>query len=199
MVKNKLRWMAALGGFGVLALPLLASADTQNSTVEVTVNPVIYSFTTSGTVTIGALTPDATGKQSIKSDSVSASTNDSAGMTLTLKDADTTYTLVSGSDSIAKGAGTPAASATLANGEWGWRVDSLAGTDFGAGPTSEVNNGAPSALKFAGIPLNGSPFTLADTSAEGTSAVTVWYSARVTQTQPSGTYSDTVTYTATTK
>jgi hypothetical protein len=82
------------------------------------------------------------------------------------------------------------------NGTWGWRIDSLAG--FGAGPTSTQSNIAPSALTFAAIPANASPFTIKTTATNGSANSTVWYSSRVNNAQPSGTYSSTVTYTITT-
>lgn len=182
-----------LAGFAVLAAPLtVKAADT---TVSVDVGSVISTFTTSGTVTLGALTPDATGTQSTNSDTVTVGTNDVDGFTLTLNDADTTYTLASGGNSFAASSATPGTPATLSNGEWGWRVDDL--SSFGAGPTSTISNASPSALTFAGIPANASPFTINTTATTGSEATEVWYSARADDSQPTGTYTDTVTYTAT--
>lgn len=191
----KLLVLLMVVGLGGLCLPKLASAITTNSTVSVDVSPVL-TLSSDGTVTLGALTPDSSGKQSIASDTVSTTTNDASGVTVTLKDSDTTYTLTSGSNTIAAAAGTYAVPAALANGEWGWRVDSL-GT-FGSGPTTTLSNGAPSALTFAAIPINSTPRTIQTTSASGSDSVTVWYSARVNSDQPNGTYTDIVTYTATT-
>jgi hypothetical protein len=182
---------------GLLTLCLLAvplSVKAADTTVSVSVVGVITVFTTSGTVTLGALTPDATGTQSTNKDTVTVTTNDSDGYTLTLKDADTTYTLASGGDSFAASSGTPASPITLINNTWGWRVDSLA--SFGAGPTSVISNAAPSALTFAAIPANGTPYTINSAASEGTEVTDVWYSARALNTQPSGTYTDIVTYTA---
>ena len=158
-------------------LPLSVSADTQstNTSVNLTVNPVIVSYSSGPTVTLGAITPDSTGKQSTASDTVTADTNDTSGYT---------------------GSGTPAAPAALANNTWGWRVDSLAG--FGAGPGGVLSNASPSALTYAGIPENGSPFTIRTTSGTGSASPTVWYSARVSSSQPIGSYATTVTYTVTT-
>lgn len=183
----------AFASLGILLLPLTAKAA--DTTVQVTVNGVITAFTTSGTVTIGALTPNTAGKQSIANDAVSVSTNDTDGFTLTLNDADTTYTLASGGNSFAASSGTPASPIALANNTWGWRIDALSG--FGAGPTSTANNADPSSLTFAAIPANASPFTINSTATNGTDAVDVWYSARANDTQPGGTYTDIVTYTAT--
>lgn len=189
------RFLIGLTSLGIMAVPVLASADTTNSTVQVTVSGVISAFTTSGTVTLGGLTPDATGTQSANKDVVTVNTNSTNGYTLTLKDADTNYNLVSGSNNFTPTSGTPAAPATLSNGNWGWRVDSLAG--FGAGPTGVLNNGSPSSLTYAAIPTTASPYTIKTTSAIGSSSVDVWYSARANNTQPTGTYTNIVTYTAT--
>lgn len=190
---------AGLSGFLLMAwvaLPLAVSADTANTTVEVSVGSVITAFTTSGTVTLGGLTPDATGKQSINKDTVTVDTNNATGYTLTLSDADTTLTLASGANSFANSTAAPATPATLSNNTWGWRVDGLSG--FGAGPTAVASNAAPSTLTFAGIAAPASPFTVKTTTTNGSAAVDVWFSARADNTQPTGAYSDIVTYTATT-
>lgn len=194
-MKFKAKTALAVSSIGLLALPLVASADTATSTVSVDVVGVISAFTTSGTVTLGAITPDATGRQSTNKDTVSATTNDSQGLNITLQDSDTTYTLTSGTDTIAKAAGTYAVPAALANGEWGWRVDSLG--SFGVGPTAVLSSAAPSSLTYAGIPANGAAQQIKNITAEGSTSVEVWYSARVNNTQPSGTYTNTVLYTAT--
>lgn len=193
----------ALGIAGInvaaIMLPFSVSADTQssNTTVNLTVNPVIISYSSGPIVTLGAITPDATGKQSTASDTVTADTNDTAGLTVTLKENSATETgMVSGANTIAASADTPAAPAALGNNKWGWRVDSLSG--FGAGPGGVLNNASPSALTYAGIPANASPFTIRTTSATGSASTTVWYSARVNSAQPIGNYATTVTYTITT-
>lgn len=181
-----------------VTLPFVASADTQTSTttVNLTVNPVLISWSSGPTVTLGAITPDATGKQSTASDTVSANTNDTAGFTVTLQEnSATTTSMTSGSNNITASTGTPASPITLTNGTWGWHVDSLSGFT-GTGAT--LNNAAPSAVTYAGIPANGSPFTINTTSTNGSASTTVWYSARVNNTQPLGTYSSTALYTFTT-
>ena len=203
MLKLSIKNLAiiALAGVNIAAvsLPMMASADTQttNTTVNLVVNPVIISYSSGPTVTLGAITPDATGKQSTASDTVTADTNDTAGYTVTLKETSATLTgMIAGANTITTGSGTPAAPAALANNTWGWRVDSLA--TFGAGPGGVLSSAAPSALTYAGIPANASPFTIKTTASTGSVSTTVWYSARVSSSQPYGTYSTTVTYTLTT-
>lgn len=179
----------------VLTLALIPmGVKAADTTISVDVNGGITLFTTSGTVTLGAITPDSTGKQSTNNDEVTVTTNDNDGYTLALKDADTTYTLASGGDSFAASSGTPASPITLINNTWGWRVDDLAG--FGSGPGAVISSASPSALTYAAIPANGSPYTINSSASSGTEVTDVWYSARANDSQPSGTYSDLVTYTA---
>ncbi len=203
MLKLTRKTGLALGVIGLnvaaLSLPFMVSADTQttNTTINLQVNPVIISYSSGPTVTLGAITPDSTGRQSTASDTVAADTNDTAGLTITLKENDVAVTdMVSGANTIATSPDTPAAPAALANAKWGWRIDSLAG--FGAGPTSTISSAAPSALTYAAIPANASPYTIKTTATNGSTSSTVWYSARVNNTQPIGNYSTTVTYTITT-
>lgn len=183
----------------VLTLPFTASGDTQTTTtaVNLTVNPVITAFSSGPTVTLGAITPDTTGKQSTNSDTVNATTNDSLGLTIQLADNSATLNgLISGANTIATSAGTTASPVALVNNTWGWRVDSLAG--FGAGPGAILSSAAPSAITYAAMPLSASPFTIKTTAVSGSTSATVWYSARVNNTQANGAYSTTVIYTITT-
>lgn len=188
----------ALGVFGVTLSPVIASAaaDTKNTTINAVVGSSI-SMTTSGTVTLN-VTPTASGSMTSSSDTVSVSTNNGSGYNLTLADSDATTTLVSGGNSISADAGTQAApSASLTNNSWGYRVDGLGG--FGAGPTSAESNIASSAYKWAGVPASGAANTLKTTAATASGdTTTVWYGVKVDTTKPNGTYSDIVTYTATT-
>ncbi|MDB5178411.1 MAG: hypothetical protein JWN01_354 [Patescibacteria group bacterium] len=200
LTRKKLLVVALVGvNTAALTMPFMANADTQtsNTSIGLTVNPVIISYSSGPTVTLGTITPDATGRQSTASDTVTADTNDTAGYTVTLKETSATVTdMVSGSNLITASTGTPGSPVTLTNGKWGWRVDSLAG--FGAGPGAVISSAVPSALTYAGIPANATPYTIKTTSATGSNSATVWYSARVNNTQPIGTYSTTVTYTITT-
>jgi hypothetical protein len=203
MLKLKPKYAVLIGLAGLnlagLSLPFFATADTQTSdtAISLSVASVITSYSSGPTVTLGAITPDSTGRQSIASDSISASTNDSAGMTITLEEKSAvTTSMLSGANTIAASSGTTASPITLTNGTWGFRVDSLAG--FGAGPSTTQSNVTPSALTFAGIPANGSPYTIKTTATNGATSQTVWYSARVNNTQPTGSYTTTVTYTYTT-
>jgi hypothetical protein len=126
---------------------------------------------------------------------VLVSTNDPLGYTLTLADNDATSTLVSGGNTITAHSGTQAAPTTLANGKWGYAVAGVGG--FDGSYSAETNDGSSSST-WAGVPASGAPNTLKTTSSGATNdSTTVWYAARVTTSQPNGTYSDTVTYTAT--
>ena len=202
MLKLKRKyWLGALVvgvNLAAVTVPFFANADTQTttSTVNLAVNPVIISYSSGPTVTLGAITPDSTGRQSTASDTVSADTNDTAGLTVTMQENSAVTTdMKSGSNSITTSTGTPAAPVTLANGNWGWHIDSLAGF---TGTGAVLSSGAPSAVTYAGIPANGSPYTINTTATNGSTSSTVWYSARANNTQPIGTYSTTVLYTIST-
>lgn len=187
----------AVSVLGVAFTPVIASAasSSANTVINANIGSTI-SVTTATPVTIN-LTPTAGGVVSSASDTVSVSTNNATGYTLTLADNDATTNLVSGSDTIAAHTGTQASPTTLTNGRWGYRVDGVGG--FGAGPTSAETNNASSTTTWAGVPATGSPNTLKTTSTTASNdQTTVWYGVRVNTTQPNGTYTDTVTYTATT-
>ena len=182
-----------------LTLPFTAAADTQtsNTAVNLTINSVITAYSSGPTVTLGAITPTAGGLQSTNSDTVSATTNDSLGLTMQLADNSATVNaMTSGGNTLPTSAGTTGTPIALANNTWGWRVDSLAG--FGAGPGAVLSGAAPSAITYAAMPLSASPFTIKTTAATGSTSATVWYSARVNNTQATGAYTTTVTYTIST-
>lgn len=189
---------AILLGLVVLSAPVVASAatDSDNTTIEASIQPVI-SISTSGTVSL-SITPTSSGTMSSASDTVTVSTNNATGYTLTFADANTETDLVNGSDSITASSATPASPSALSNNTWGYRVDGL--ESFGAGPTAAETNQDSSTTTFAGVPASDAAAqTLNTTNTESTnSTTTVWYGAKVDQTLPTGTYSDAVTYTATT-
>ncbi len=193
--------VSALAAVAVLS-PAIASAavQTSNTTINATVNAVI-SITSGPTVAI-SLTPTSGGVLSNASDTVSVTTNNTAGYNLTLNDSDATLNLVSGSDTFTATSGTKAAPIALTNGTWGWAVASgttgIGTNGFDASYSSETNN-ASSTSKWAAITASGSPTLIKSTSSTASAdTTTVWYAAKANATQPTGTYTDTVTYTATT-
>ncbi len=190
-----------IGGLSVsllLALsPVVASAVSQTSstTVSATVSAVI-SISTGSTVSI-ALTPTSGGVVSSASDTVTVSTNRTTGYNLTLADSDANTSLVSGSNTFTAHTGTFGSPTALANGAWGYRVVNAGG--FGATAYSAETNNSSSTSTWAGVPATGSPVTLKTTGTTATNdTTTVWYAAKADTSQPDGTYTDTVTYTATT-
>jgi hypothetical protein len=104
---------------------------------------------------------------------------------------------VSGANNIAAHTGTFAAPTTLGNNTWGYRIVSAGG--FGASAYSGETNQAGSTSTWAGVPSSASPIQVKSTGSTATNDVTtVWYGVKATSSQPNGTYSDTVTYTAST-
>jgi hypothetical protein len=185
-------------GFSLLAamisIPAIAGATAQNTVIQSVVGSTI-SLTTSGTVELDA-TPTGSGVQTISNDSVSVSTNDTSGYTLKLGENGASQNLVSGGNTIAPVSGSQASPTAETVASWGYRVDSVGG--FGAGPTSSVSNAAIGAAKFAPVPATASPDTLKTTAATASNDTTnVWYGLAVGTATPIGTYSNTVTYTAT--
>jgi hypothetical protein len=189
------RMAAGIAVASVVAMPVVASAATANSSVEATVASVL-TVSSSSTVPI-SVTPTGPGAVASANDTVTVDTNNSTGYDLTLQDSDTTYTMTGylaadgvtpNSDSLAKHTGTYGSPSALDANSWGWRVDSLG--SFGAGGTTT----------YAGVPANGSAQNIKSTSSTATSDVTtVKYAVKVDTSKKSGIYKDTVTYTATAK
>lgn len=170
-----------------------ATSSTGGTTVNATVASTI-SLSTNTAVSIG-LTPTSGGVVSSGSDTVSVSTNNVNGYTLTLSDTDSNTSLVSGGNSIAAHVGSQAAPTALAANTWGYRVVGVGG--FGAAAyTSETNNSSSNSI-WAGVPVLNSANTIKTTNVTAASDVTtVYYGVKATTSKPSGTYVDTVTYTA---
>ena len=196
-VTNKVLRSSSIGlaTFAVLALPLAVSAatDTRNTTINANIGSTI---TVSAVATLAInLTPGGSPVVSSASDNVVVSTNNSTGYTLTLQDSDAVTGLSSGANTIAAHTGTKAVPTALANNTWGYAVP---GGAFDATYTAELNS-TTSATKWAGVPANGAPAILKTTATTASSDGTaVWYGVKVDSTKPTGTYTDTVTYTATT-
>lgn len=185
----------AVAGTVLIPAAAFAAVDTKSTTINAVVAAVI-SMTTSGTVTIN-ITPTGVGSASSSSDTVSVSTNRSAGYNLKIADTDTTLTLQNGANTLAAASGSFASPAALGNNTWGWRVDN-AGT-FGAGPTSAQTNQASLSGTWAAIPSSASAVTVKTTATTAANdTTTVWYGAMADTTKTDGTYTDSVTYTATT-
>ena len=189
--------ISLIGVFAIVASPAIVSAasDTKSTTINATIGATI-SLTTSGTVAV-SLAPTAGGVYSSNSDAVSVSTNNSTGYNLTLADGDATTSLVSGGNNITAASGTFASPAALAAGKWGFAI--AGGTGFDASYTAQ-SSAAIDTSKWAGMPATGSAVTLKSTTTTATAdPTTVWYGVAANTSQATGTYTDSVTYTATTK
>ncbi|MDB5162795.1 MAG: exported protein of unknown function [Candidatus Saccharibacteria bacterium] len=152
---------------------------------------------TSSTTVVADITPGGSTTCTVAKDEVSVRTGSSTGYTLQVNDADTdTNLLRSGSGAIVAISGTRAAPVSLTANTWGYRVDSIAG--FGAGPTTASSNTTVPSVQFAGVPVLGSPDTIAyKTVAAPIAEITpVWYGLCSDTSLPAGSYTDTVVYTA---
>lgn len=192
------KYSILVGVFAVAVAPVAASAatDSASTTINAEVASVI-TLTSGPTVTLN-VTPTASGSATSASDTVTVSTNHSGGYNLSLANTDTVTSLENGSDTIAAHAGTYAIPATLANNSWGYRVDGAG--NFGAGSTVAESNEADLTGTWAGIPASsGTAHELKNTATTATDdETTVWYGVKADTSNPNGTYTDTVTYTAVT-
>jgi hypothetical protein len=181
-------------GFLSLGTSAVVSAATTATTISSLISPVI-SLSSDGTVNVDVV-PTGSGAQTIASDTVTVNTSDTNGYTLQLSETSGSSSLVSGSNTIPNSSGTQASPTAMTNNTWGYRVDSVGG--FGAGPTTAQSSIALSSLKFSAVPATGSPDILTTTSGTAMNATTtVWYSVAANTSQPEGTYTNSVTYTAT--
>lgn len=156
-------------------------------------------LSSSSTLSLNVTPSGASTMCTVASDSVTVTTSASTGYTLKLNDGDTSSQLTrSGGGTINPITGSAASPATLTPDSWGYRVDGTAG--FGAGPTSAVSNGFTPAQTFAPVPIStATPDTLTTSSTAVTTGATtsVWYGLCVSTATGSGSYSDSVVYTAT--
>lgn len=196
-----LRVGVALLGVATIALaPVITSAasSSENTTINAVIGSTI-SLTTSGTVTLN-ITPVSGGSQTSASDTVTVNTNNATGYNLAVRDSDANLSLVNGTETITASSNTFAAANTLANNTWGWAVPNnttgIGANTFDASYSafSDVTN---STTRWAGITASDQIFKNTTTVASN-DVTSVWYSAKADTSKPNGTYTDTVTYTATT-
>lgn len=173
----------------------VVSALTASTTISSNISAVLSVLTSNGTVNAN-VTPTASGAQTVASDTVTVSTNDAAGYTLQVAETGAGSAMTSGGNSIPASGGTQTTPVAMATNTWGYRVDGVGG--FGAGPTTAQSNGAISgSIKFAAVPATASPNTIKTTAGTATNdTTTVWYGVAANTSQPSGTYTNSVTYTA---
>lgn len=191
-----------LSTMGIVLSPAMAGAvsQTANTTVSATVGDTISIST--GTTVSFSIAPTSGGVVSSASDTVTVSTNRTAGYALTVADADATTTLVSGANTFTAHSGTKTTPTALTNGTWGFAVATgttgIGTNGFDASYSAETNN-ASSTSKWAGMPATGSPMMIKTTSTTATNdTTTVWFAAKANTSQAGGTYTDSVTYAATT-
>lgn len=188
--------VSAVALAGLLVVPagtIYAVSDSDTTVVNALIGSSI-SISTSSTVNV-SVTPVSGGSQSSALDTVTVATNNDSGYALTMEDSDADTDLVNGGNTIAAHTGTYGTPTVLANNSWGYAV---AGGNFDVS-YSALNNVTSSGSLWAGMPASGAPVTL-KTTATTTSgdATEVWYSVKADTTNPNGTYTDTVSYTATT-
>lgn len=186
---------SSLVAAAVIALPIATTtyAATSTSTINGTVNSTI-TVNSSGPVAISTA-PTSVAVASSAKDTVSVSTNNESGYTLTLETNTADRNLNNASESITPSSGTLNSPAPLADNTWGYRVDAAGGF---TGTTVAETNVTSSAHDWAGVPESGNGDTIKTTTTTASNDETdVWYAMSADSSMPSGTYSNTVVYTAT--
>lgn len=196
--KQLYRAASAFAIVGFVASPLVAGAVTDTTTISASVGSTISISNNTPTVSL-SLSPGGSAVESIGSDVVTVNTNNTGGYTLEIGDSDANTNLVSGGNSIATttgetdfGAGTPTA---LSTNSWGYCIASTTACD---GSYTTGDDQVPGA-SFVSMKASGSEDTVKVTGTTATNdTTTFYYGVTVNSSQPTGTYSDTITYTATT-
>ncbi len=188
----------AIGGLVLLPGLQTYAATTQSANTVINGN-IGKTITITATPTLNInLDPTGASVTSTDSTTVTVNTNSTSGYNLTLSTSSAVTTLAKGSDVLNATGGTYASPTVLALNSWGYRIDGSGG--FAAGPTTVLNSAASSTLTFAGVPALGSAQQIKSTSSTASNDVTtVWYGIRADSSKPSGTYTNTVVYTATVK
>lgn len=161
-------------------------------------NTCALTISTSGAVAL-SVDPTSGGTYTIANDEVTVTTNSTLGYTLSLEmNSAVENSLVAAEGAVPTSSSTVASPSVLSGNQWGFRIDGQAG--FGMGPTAASTNQSSSTLTFAGVPLLDNPVTVKSTSTDApTGDVTnVWYGIRADTSQPAGSYTGTVLYTAVT-
>lgn len=188
--------LAASSLAGLAVAPIVSAATTGSTSLEAAVGYTISLDSVSPSTTTLSVAPVVGGSQTTDSTAVTVTTNDSAGYTLSHYTS--SATLVNGANTIASTSGTWASPIALANNTWGYAVASgttgltPGGNGFDASYSASSNQ-TTNTSKFAAMPTSST--AVRATSAAATSDVTTfWFSAKVDNTKPSGTYSTTINY-----
>lgn len=182
---------------GLAIAPAVSAATTGSTSLEAILGWTISMDSVAPAQTQLTIAPAVGGTQTTRSTAVTITTNDTAGYTLS-HNASTT-TLVNGGNTVPSIAGaTWAAPLALTNNSWGY---ALVGTTPGLTPGSngfdttyaDIDSQPTSALKYAAMPTVST--AVRSTSAPASAEVTTfWYSAKLDNTKPNGTYSTTISY-----
>ncbi len=209
MVLLRRKAILAAGSMGLLFAPFAASAVTNptnvtnNNTVTASITATISISPTTSTTTL-ALSPTSSAVESAASTAMTITTNNSAGYLYTIQDDNATNSLTQTTPSATLSPQTSSTTfalpAQLITNAWGYHFDSMGGTP-GTGQAESSVAPFANSIKFADVPVNGSPDTIANVAtpnSPGGTAYTAWFGANADNTKPSGTgYTDIVVFTAT--
>ena len=181
----------------------IVSAATATDTISSVISQVISITTGTGTVNL-PITPTGGGVQTIGSDTVSVSSNDAAGYSLTIASANACTTLFTGTCAtplltIPASSGTAAGPVIQSVNTWGYcatgtYVPSALSTSC---PSATASNQTISATnKFAGITTSGATIG-SNSGVVASNTTTVYFAVAANTTQGAGTYGSSVVYTLT--
>jgi hypothetical protein len=181
----------------------VVSAATANDTISSVIPQLISITTGTGTVNL-PITPTGGGVQTIGSDTVSVSSNDAAGYSLTIASANACTTLFTGTCAtplltIPASIGTAAAPVIQSVNTWGYcatgtYVPSALSTSC---PSATASNQTISATnKFAGITTSAATIG-SNSGVVASNTTTVYFAVAANTTQGAGTYGSSVVYTLT--
>ena len=181
----------------------VVSAATANDTISSVITQVISITTGTGTVPLN-ITPTGGGVQTIGSDTVSVSSNDAAGYSLTIASANACTTLFTGTCvtpllTIPASIGTAAAPVIQSVNTWGYCATGMyvPSTLSTSCPSVTASNQTISATnKFAGITTSGVSIG-SNNGVVASNTTTVYFAVAANTTQGAGTYGSSVVYTLT--
>lgn len=188
--------LTMIGIISLVIAPIVSAATTGTTTLQAVVGYTISLDSVAPATTTLSIAPVAGGSQTTASTAVTVTTNDSAGYTLSHYSS--SANLTNGGNTIASTSGTWTTPIVLLNNTWGYGINT--GTT-GLTPVSNgfsaaysaTTNQTTNALKFAAMPTSSTAVRATSTTASS-DVTTFWFSAKVDNTKPSGTYTATINY-----
>lgn len=188
--------LITLGIVSLIIAPIVSAATTGTTTLQAVVGYTISLDSVSPATTTLSIAPVAGGSQTTASTAVTVTTNDSAGYTLSHYSSGANLT--NGANTVPSTTGTWTTPIVLLNNTWGYGINTgttglTPGSNGFSATYSATSNQTSNTLKFAAMPTSSTAVRATSTTASS-DVTTFWFSAKVDNTKPSGTYSATINY-----